>query len=430
MNFPMSIKGVASMTLADGLKGFGNYFQSEAKTGALPLDQNSPQKVPYQLYAEQINGSAFTSPRQNNYSLWLYRILPSVVHSSYTAYHSSPLFQKQHPSDPNQLRYDTFYQPINTELSFADGLYPIAENSCSRIYLYHVNQTNSTQFFCNHDGEFLFVAQTGTIKIQTELGNLCIGPGEIAILPRGIKCQILGKNCYGYICESIAGRFELPNLGPIGANGLANPHDFIHPKAAFFNQSGQYQLISLYQNHLWQSDYHYHPLNVVAWKGNYLACQYDLRKFNVINTVSFDHPDPSIFTVLTVPSTTPGTANIDFVIFPERWMVAENTFRPPYYHKNIMSEFMGLIYGQYDAKKTGFMPGGFSIHNCMSAHGPDTHTYQNAVEKNLENERYQNTLAFMFESKEPWHITQSVHQATQKQKDYLACWQGLKPAKL
>lgn len=411
--------------LNNELRGFGNYFQSEAEANTLPMTQNSPQTVNRQLYAEQISGSAFTCPRKLNFNTWVYRIQPSVVHKPYQLFAPEPLFIEQTPADPNQMRYESFYQPTNETLSFIEGLIPVAQNECARTYLFQINQEDSHQFFINHEGEMLIVPQQGTLLFQTELGCLELTPGEIGVLPMGIKCQLMGQNCYGYICESRHSRFQLPNLGPIGANGLANPHDFIYPHANYHNQTGQYQVISLYQNHLWSLMQDYHPFNVVSWKGNYLPYKYNLRKFNTINTVSFDHPDPSIFTVLTAPSLSEGTANIDFVIFPDRWMVAEHTFRPPYFHRNIMSELMGLIEGKYDAKEDGFEPGGFSIHNQFTAHGPDSDTFRKARDQTLENERYQNTLAFMFECRQPWNVTKSIATASQKQGAYQQCWQEL-----
>ncbi len=418
------------MTIKNQHRGLGNYFQSEALPGALPLKQNSPQKVPYDLYAEQLNGSAFTCNRNENFYLWLYRSQPSVVHDPYRLYHKKTLFEPICPPDPNQIRFGPIKKDNPSQRSFVNGLLPTASNTCARIYLYQFNESQSKQFFVSHDGEFLLIPQQGKLKIHTECGLLEVAPGEIAVIPRGIKSQILGENCYGYACESLEGRFQLPNLGPIGANGLANPNDFIHPHAAFHQQEGEFEVISLYQNHLWLSGQSQYPLNVVAWKGNLLPYKYDLRLFNTINSVSFDHPDPSIFTVLTVSSLSVGTANIDFVIFPERWMVAENTFRPPYFHKNVMSEFMGLIYGQYDAKKTGFIPGGFSIHNCMAAHGPDQDTYASAINSQLDNERYRDTLAFMLESRLPWDLNIDLKDSSYRQNDYQQCWQGLPAIKL
>jgi homogentisate 1,2-dioxygenase len=227
--------------------------------------------------------------------------------------------------------------------------------------------------------------------------------------------------------ENYGPPLRLPYLGVIGSNGLANPRDFLTPVAAFEQREGDFELICKFQGNLWRCDLDHSPLDVVAWHGNYAPYKYDLRRFNVINTVSFDHCDPSIFTVLTSPSELPGTANVDFVIFPPRWMVAEHTFRPPYFHRNCMSEFMGLIFGTYDAKAEGFEPGGSSLHNAMSAHGPDAETYERAVRAELQPAYISDTLAFMFESSLVLNPTEFAMQTEARQRDYLGCWRGLKP---
>ncbi len=408
------------------LRGLGNHHQSEALNGALPLAQNSPQKVPYDLYAEQITGSAFTAPRVSNFKTWCYRIQPSVVSGLFSRYESKDVVAASDNITPNQYRFSAFDIP-SSPTDFVDGLHAVCVGESANIYIYAINQSMDKRYFYNADGELLFVPQFGTLHIKTELGPLSVSPKEIAVIPRGIKFQIENNEARGYICENTSpSLLKLPDLGPIGANGLANPHDFIYPHADFFDKNETSLLICKYQNHYFQAELDYCPLNVVAWRGNYAPYKYDLSLFNTINTVSFDHPDPSIFTVLTSQTNTPGVANIDFVIFPERWMVAEHTFRPPYFHRNIMSEFMGLIEGQYDAKNEGFEPGGFSIHNMMSAHGPDSDTYHNAVNDSLDNVRYENTLAFMFESYMPWHLTEQALNHHKQQGNYTDCWQGLK----
>jgi homogentisate 1,2-dioxygenase len=230
----------------------------------------------------------------------------------------------------------------------------------------------------------------------------------------------------GYICENRGSLLRLPDLGLIGSNGLANSRDFLTPVAAFEDGDGDFEMIAKFGGKLFRAPIDHSPLDVVAWHGNYAPYKYDLRRFNAINSVSFDHPDPSIFTVLTSPSDTPGTANIDFVIFPPRWMIAEHTFRPPYFHRNIMNEYMGLIFGVYDAKAEGFTPGGASLHNCMSGHGPDAATFEQASSATLEPRYLGDTLAFMFETRLPLHPTQTALAAPQLQRDYWKCWQGLK----
>ncbi|MDP3560781.1 MAG: homogentisate 1,2-dioxygenase [Legionellaceae bacterium] len=409
------------------LSGFGNHHQTEAITGALPTDQNSPQKCPLRLFAEQLSGSAFTRPRHVNLHSWLYRKLPSVVHQDYELY--SKNFYKPFAAlqAPNPMRWSRFSDP-EINIDFIDGITHLAGNIHMHSYLYQCNQSMTSRYFSNHDGEFLFVPYQGRLALHTEFGLLEIAPGMIAVIPRGIKFKVtlLDNTAAGYLCENKGLPFALPSLGPLGANSLANPRHFLYPTAAFEDINKPTQLISKYEHNLWMAQSNHSPLNVVAWHGNYAPYSYDLSLFNTINTVSFDHPDPSIFTVLTSESEIPGIANLDFVIFPSRWMVAEHTFRPPYFHRNIMNEFMGLLVGHYDAKAEGFEIGGFSIHNTMTAHGPDTQSYQAATVQSLKPAYYDNTLAFMFESREPWLVTEETLQHAARQTRYTDCWQGFK----
>ncbi len=418
------------------LNGLGNHFESEALTGTLSKGRNSPQTVPYGLYAEQLSGSAFTVPRHMNLHSWLYRIRPSVLHNEF-----SPLAQINlagPPDDfaftpPTQMRWDPMPYPA-VPCHFIEGLVSLAGNgsfatqSGAAIHLYCANRSMQNEFFYNADGDLLIVPQEGDLRFKTEFGIIDVKPGEIVVIPRGIKFQVqlLQEKARGYICENYGLPFRLPELGIIGANGLANPRDFQIPPAAFEDRAGPFTLLCKFQGQLWQADITHSPLDVVAWHGTYTPYKYDLSLFNTVNTVSFDHPDPSIFTVLTSPSNTPGIANVDLVIFPPRWMVADETFRAPYYHRNIMSEYMGLIKGKYDAKETGFIAGGGSLHNCMSAHGPDATAYNKAISTPLQPEYFSNTLAFMFESRQVWQLTSIAYHADFRQKDYLDCWKGLK----
>jgi homogentisate 1,2-dioxygenase len=408
------------------LSGFGNHHHSEAVASALPTRQNSPQQCALGLYAEQLSGSAFTCPRHTNLHSWLYRILPSVVQGDYSPYSTAITNSFASLQTPNPMRWSSLPK-LKTSNDFVDGLFHIAGNHLTQAYLYQCNQSMTMRYFSNSDGEMLFVPYQGKLRFKTELGLLEVSPGMIAVIPRGIKFQIelMDEYAAGYLCENHSTPLTLPQLGPIGANGLANPRHFLYPHAAYEESKGAFQLICKYQNRLWMADINHSPLNVVAWHGNYAPYSYDLSLFNTINTVSFDHPDPSIFTVLTSESRTPGVANIDFVIFPPRWMVAEDTFRPPYFHRNIMNELMGLIIGEYDAKATGFEVGGLSIHNCMTGHGPDTQSFRQASKQHLKPTYYDNTLAFMFETCEPWFITEQALQHPARQKDYSRCWQGL-----
>jgi homogentisate 1,2-dioxygenase len=409
------------------LHGFGNCHQSEAVSGALPRNQNSPQHCPLGLFAEQLSGTSFTRPRQNNLHSWLYRILPSVVHGNYSLYDKELIQPFHSEQSPNPLRWSPLDGSPSKKHDFVDSLFHFAGNHSVNAYLYHCTQSMQNKYFSNNDGELLFVPHLGEVNLHTEFGILNLCPGMIAVIPRGIKFRVtlIDQETKGYLCENSGNPLTLPNLGLIGANGLANPRHFKYPVAAFEKESHDVQLVCKNQQKLWCATSNHSPLNVVAWHGNYAPYCYDLSLFNTINTVSFDHPDPSIFTVLTSESDTPGVANLDFVIFPPRWLVAEHTFRPPYYHRNYMSELMGLIRGEYDAKKEGFLPGGVSIHNSMTAHGPDQESYELALAQKLKPQKYLNTLAFMFETREVWQVTEQALSSPAHQKNYNACWQGL-----
>jgi homogentisate 1,2-dioxygenase len=416
--------------------GFGNEFATEAHPGALPVGQNSPQKHPLGLYTEQVSGSAFSAPRGQNRRTWMYRIRPSVVHEPYQPFPRQTLLRSgpfdEAPTPPNQMRWNP--PPFPAEATdFVESLVTIGGNGDPAaqdgvgIHIYAAN-TSMNRVFYNADGEMLILPQQGGLRIATECGILEAKPGELAVIPRGIKIRIelLDENARGYICENYGQPFRLPDLGPIGANGLANPRDFLMPVAAFEDSEEECEVISKFLGKLWTSRYNHSPLDVVAWHGNYAPYIYDMARFNCINTVSFDHPDPSIFTVLTAPSGQHGTANVDFVIFPPRWLVAEHTFRPPWFHRNMMNEFMGLIYGEYDAKAEGFLPGGASLHNCMSGHGPDAGTFERASNATLEPRHIKDTLAFMFETRLAVRPTRYALEEKILQHEYYECWQGLK----
>jgi len=408
--------------MPDYLSGFGNEFATEALAGALPQGQNSPQRVAHGLYAEQLSGTPFTAPRAANRRSWLYRIRPAVLHEPFEKLADPPRFV----ATPNQLRWDPFPIPADSR-DFVDGLIPICGNDGITVYVYAATRSMEGRFVYDADGELLIVPEQGRLSIRTELGVVDVEPGEIAVVPRGVRFRIdlPDGGARGYICENHGALLRLPELGPIGANGLANARHFLTPVAAFEEADGDFELIAKFDGAFWRARIDHSPLDVVAWHGNYAPYKYDLRLFNAINSVSFDHPDPSIFTVLTSPSEIVGTANIDFVIFPPRWMVAEHTFRPPYFHRNLMNEYMGLIFGTYDAKSEGFEPGGGSLHNCMSGHGPDAATFAQASSAELEPRYLGDTLAFMFETRLILRPTVAAMDAPQRQRDYWRCWQGL-----
>ncbi len=419
------------------MTGFGNEFATEAVSGALPEGMNSPQRAPLGLYAEKFSATAFTAPRAQNFRSWFYRIRPSVLHGDFKAIdggliRTSPIDEV--PTTPNQLRWDPL--PMTDEpADFIDGLVTVAANGDARaqigigIHIYRANKSMEERFFYNSDGELLIVPEQGGLAVHTECGVLAIEPGKIAVIPRGIKIRVVLRYglARGYICENYGAKLALPERGPIGSDGLANSRDFEAPGAAFEDRDGDFELVTKLAGSLFACSIDHSPLDVVAWHGNLTPYRYDLGQFNTIGSISYDHPDPSIFTVLTSPSDTPGTANVDFVIFPPRWLVMEDTFRPPWYHRNVMSEYMGLIYGDYDAKTGGgFVPGGASLHNCMSAHGPDAGAFENASNADLVPQKLDDTMAFMFESRYLIQPTRFAMESESLQKDYRDCWQDLK----
>jgi homogentisate 1,2-dioxygenase len=421
--------------------GFGNHFASEAVPGALPVGRNSPQKVPFGLYAEQLSGTAFTAPRHENRRSWLYRMRPSAMHPPFAPYARNTLicsgpFNEATPS-PNRLRWNAM-PPPSEPVDFVDGLVTYTGNGdvgagfgCA-IHGYTANVSMVDRAFFSADGEMLIVPQQGALRIVTEMGVLAVAPLQIAIIPRGMRyrVELVDGPARGYACENSGAPFRLPELGPIGSNGLANPRDFEVPGAAFEDVERPTEVVQKYMGALWTTTLDHSPFDVVGWHGNLAPMRYDLTRFNTMGTVSFDHPDPSIFTVLTSPSDTPGTANIDFVIFPPRWTVAEDTFRPPWFHRNVMSEFMGLIHGAYDAKAEGFAPGGASLHNCMSSHGPDAQSYAKGILVDLAPQRIEDMMAFMFESRHVFCPTRWAMDTPLLQQDYDACWTGFEKAQL
>jgi homogentisate 1,2-dioxygenase len=418
------------------MSGFGNSFETEALPGALPVGRNSPQRCPYGLYAEQLSGSPFTAPRGANERSWLYRIRPSVRHSGRFGkidaglWRTAPCLEYEMPI--GQLRWDpepiprgevTLLQGVRTMTTAGDA----SAQAGMAAHVFVVTQSMVNQHFYNADGEMLFVPQQGHLRFVTEFGVIDAQPGEIVVVPRGVKfrAEVVSGPVRGYLCENYGAALTLPERGPIGANCLANARDFLTPVASYEDSEEPTELVVKWGGSLWATQLPHSPIDVVAWHGNYAPYKYDLRRFSPVGAISFDHPDPSIFTVLTAPSETAGSANIDFVIFPERWAVAENTFRPPWYHMNIMSEFMGLIYGVYDAKPHGFVPGGISLHNCMLPHGPDRDAFDHASNSELRPVKLADTMAFMFETRFPQRVTYHAATSATLQHDYADCWAGL-----
>jgi len=415
--------------------GFGNSFATEALPGALPVGRNSPQRAPYGLYAEQLSGTAFTAPRAENRRSWLYRIRPAAMHRPFERFEGGHIVSDFTllPATPNQLRWNPRPMPaaptdlLEGIVTMAGGGEPGAQSGAA-AHLYVANRSMKHRSFYNADGEMLFVPQSGAHRFVTELGVIDAEPQEIVVIPRGVRfrLELPEGAARGYICENYGSSFRLPDLGPIGSNGLANPRDFLTPVAAYEDVDGPHELVAKFQGHLWSAEMDHSPFDVVAWHGNYAPYKYDLRRFNAIGSISFDHPDPSIFLVLHSISDTPGVSNIDFVIFPPRVLAMQDTFRPPWFHRNIASEFMGLVHGAYDAKAEGFSPGGASLHNSMSGHGPDAETFEKASHADLSKpDVIKDTMAFMFETRMVWKPTQFAVDSAELQHEYYRCWQGL-----
>ncbi len=443
MNRPVQFSPLAgAKTTVEGslayMSGFGNSFETEALPNALPVGRNSPQKCNYGLYAEQLSGSPFTAPRATNERSWLYRIQPGVKHQGRYRKVGGGLIRtapnREESSLPiGQMRWMPVPLP-GERLTFLTGMRTMttagdAEGQAGMAaHIALITASMTDEYFFNADGELMIVAQQGRLRFPTEFGVIEIEPGEICIIPRGVifRCELVDGPARAYICENYGGAFTLPERGPIGANCLANARDFLVPAASYEDKPGKALLFVKWCGEMFATELEASPLDVVAWHGNYYPYKYDLRRFSPVGAISYDHPDPSIFTVLTSPSGEVGTANIDFVIFPERWMVAENTFRPPWYHRNIMSEFMGLIYGVYDAKPEGFLPGGASLHNMMLPHGPDTPAFEHASNEPMVPKKLTGTMAFMWETRLPQRLTKFASEEAPIDQSYLGCWSGLK----
>ena len=417
------------------LSGFGNEFESEACGGALPHGQFSPQKPPLGLYTEKFSYTAFTAPRAENRRTWFYRIRPSVVQGrpqllTHDRLRSAPCEEVVTP--PAALRWDP--QPIKAQPhDFIDGLTTVATNGDSHaqlgvaVHLYSASIGMGQRYLQNSDGELLLVPQSGALRLHTECGLLDVAPGEIALLPRGMKfkVELVDGPVRGYICENYGAYLRLAERGPVGSDGYANGRDFMTPVAHYVDDESPAELVTKFQGRLFRTELKHCPLDVVAWIGTAVPFKYCLARFNAMNSVTYDHPDPSIFTVLTSPSATAGVANLDFVIFPPRWVVAEHSFRPPWFHRNVMSEFMGLIAGQYDAKKAGFEAGGMSVHNAFVPHGPDAGVFEGGSQATLTPVKQEHGMAFMFESRYVFKLTAWALHTSTLQADYAGCWRGL-----
>lgn len=415
------------------LSGFGNEHSTEAFPGALPLGRNSPQKLPHGLYAEQVNGSAFTAPRSENQRSWLYRIYPTAAaQGAWSRVHNARLDEPDSPLETSPERFR--WRPWTTETGdtdFVDGLFRLCQSGGSRerrgmsLFVYAANRSMRNRVFSSVDGELIILPQQGSIRVRTEMGNLLAEPGEMVLLPRGIRFSVELQNevCTGFVCENLGMAFRLPERGLIGANGLANARDFLAPVAAYEVSDTKYESVSKFGGRIWKSTLSRTPFDVVAWHGTYAPFKYDMRRFNAVHSVSYDHTDPSVFTALTSPSGIVGVANLDFAVLPPRWIVANETFRPPYYHRNIMSEIVLSLRGLPESRGAEYRVGSCHVHNAMAPHGPDPEVLLEASNASLA-PRWEDTLMVMFESFLPFGVPSEAAQARDRDTDYESNWAG------
>lgn len=429
-----SARGAAAeATDASYLSGFGNEHATEALPGALPVGRNSPQKLPYGLYAEQVNGSAFTVPRSENQRSWLYRIYPTAAaQGAWARTHNERLDESDEPleTSPERCRWRPWTAEVG-EIDFVDGLFRLCQSGGARerrgmsLYVYAANRSMRNRVFSSVDGELIILPQQGSIRVRTEMGNLRVEPGEMVLLPRGIRfsVELQGDACKGFVCENLGMAFRLPERGLIGANGLANARDFLAPVAAYEVDDTRFESIAKFGGRIWSSTLSRTPFDVVAWHGTYAPFKYDMRRFNAVHSVSYDHTDPSVFTALTSPSGIAGVANVDFAVLPPRWIVANETFRPPYYHRNIMSEIVVSLRGAPESRGTEYHVGSCHVHNAMAPHGPDPEILQKASNAPLA-PRWEDTLMVMFESFLPYGVPREAAQARDRDTNYESNWDG------
>lgn len=413
--------------------GFGNEFATEAVAGALPVGQNSPQRPPLGLVSELVSGTAFVAPRALNRRSYLFRIRPStnahpLLPVSFPNFQTPPLAVDP---QPGAMRWSTLNDKIAGK-DFLDGLLTHCGNGSPRtqngmaVHIYNASEPMTGRAFVNSDGEMLIIPQTGKLVITTELGIMDIQPGELALIPKGMKMKVdpVSGPAYGFMCENYGLPFVLPDLGLIGSHGLANAIDFETPVAAFEDNEEPTELIQKFCGSFWETKLEYSVFDVVAWRGNWAPCKYDMMKFNTMGSISYDHPDPSIFCALTSSSDAVAGGNVDFMILPPRWIVAEHSFRPPGFHRNSVSEFLALVKGAHESRSSNFPPGSISLHNCWTPHGPDTETLEQARTAELQPQRVDDALVFMLETRFPLEMSSAAFESDKRQRDCTNGWAG------
>ena len=423
-------------SLREGQGGFANAFESEALPDALPRDQNSPRLSAYGLYAEQINATGFVARREHNRRSWVYRIRPAAQHSKLEPL-DHPTYRQDFDLDnpePNLSGWAPLPMP-DSPTDFVDGIYTLGGSGGAEVrrgfavHLYVANRSMENRSFYNADGEMLLVPQQGKLTLQTESGVLDVDPGMVAIIPRGLKFSVLLREDHarGYIGEVFGRSFHLPERGPVGANGLADSRHFRAPVAYHENRLVPgYSITAKFCGKLFGATQDYSPYDVVAWHGDYTPYVYELRHFSPVINGRMDHADPSIFSVLTAPLDEEGANNLDFVFFPPRWDVSEGTFRPPFFHRNAVTEINGIIRDPA-GYKAPFYSGGCFITPAMTAHGIRAGGVEGFLSMSDEAadrpHRFRdNSMWFQFETVLPFYLTSWAKKAGQRIDDWHHIW--------
>ncbi|GAD98612.1 homogentisate 1,2-dioxygenase, putative [Paecilomyces variotii No. 5] len=365
--------------------GFGNRFVSEAVPDTIPRDgRNLPQRANYDLYIEQLNGTTFVTCRKDMFNVWFHRIRPSCAHkalkpleykhdivSVFSSQNEGvsfvPFNNEWGPLEiPLESKPTNFWQGIKTILGHGD---PTLKEGVA-VHQYAANLSMDKEAFVNHDGDYLFVPQQGRLDIQTELGRMMVLPGELFVIPAGLRFKVSLPDgpSRGYIQEIFGSHFELPDLGPIGSNGLALPQDFEIPVASYDLDTSSWEIITKLAGKLYHYEQAHTPFDVVGWHGNYVPYKYEIEKLLALSS-SKDQLDPSAYTILTAKSKIPGVSITDFCAFTPKWVNSLNSWRPPYYHRTMGAEVMGMVRGEYGGSAKTLEPGALTCDNAYVPHG-------------------------------------------------------------
>ncbi|HEY3498273.1 MAG TPA: homogentisate 1,2-dioxygenase, partial [Polyangiaceae bacterium] len=416
--------------------GFGNVHASEALPGALPHDRNTPRVGPYRLYPELTSGTAFTAERAENFRTWTYRIRPAAQQGLLEPLAHATFRDdfEDEPPEPNLTGFSPLPLP-SAACDFVDGLVTIGGAGSARlrrgyaVHLYAANRNMEERAFYDADGELLLLPELGALRILTELGVLDVRPGEVALLPRGLRFSVALREAAarGYVAEVFGRHFRLPERGPIGSNGLAEARHFRTPAAWHEDRLAPgYRIAAKLGGALYEARQDHSPFDVVAWHGNHCPYVYDLALFTPAGYTRVDHPDPSIHTVLSAPLDERGTHSLDLVVFPPRWDATEGTFRPPYFHRNATTEINGIV-REVSSPGSMFVPGCLFLTPSMTPHGPVAAGVERAfslsdAEADKPHRYSENACWFQFETALPFSLTPWARNAPHRLHDWHSKW--------